>query len=571
MPATPLDGTLLVATAPTTFGGSPVPSFTGIVGVDPNLGTQSVVSTGSLFDLPTYITEDLSSGMLYVSDLYSFGSGAIIAVNPNLPSSSNASLITEGSFISGPNALALENGELYVANEGAGSAAGSGRVHYIVEVDPGTHSQLGIVSNGDNGTSTGGNTASTLNDTSTSDLAGPNDTQKPWRPNEWAGWSVKILSGTGAGEFATIVSNTATQLTISGAGPMLPPMPPRPTKSASSFRPAWPPAPATACTLRMNRATSAVIMGACLEGQMLTTGVQTIVSTNGFFNHPTDIALDSGNILVLNTEGTGGLFEVNPSTGGQTLLSSNLGINFADSVEVSETGTIFIGVVQYGPPFFASNTPGSVFDFSSGGTLTSDMNLSEVEGMRTYHAVASAPVATATAISSSSNPSLVGQSVTFTATVTAANGSTPTGSVQFTVNGTALGGPVTLNGSGVAVSTTTTTLPAGHNTVTASYTATGDFQNSSNTLTQTVNASTSTALSSSLNPSLVGQSVTFTATVTANNGTTPTGSVQFAVNGTALGGPVTLNGSGVAVSMADSSLPAGTQRSRPPIAPPASP
>ena len=164
--------------------------------------------------------------------------------------------------------------------------------------------------------------------------------------------------------------------------------------------------------------------------------------------------------------------------------------------------------------------------------------------------------ATATAISSS-NPSLVGQSVTFTATVTAANGSTPTGSVQFTVNGTALGGPATLNGSGVAVSTTTTTLPAGHNTVTASYTATGDFQNSSNTLTQTVNASTSTALSSSANPSLVGQSVTFTATVTANNGTTPTGSVQFAVDGTVLGSPVTLNGSGVAVSSADSSLSAG--------------
>ena len=63
----------------------------------------------------------------------------------------------------------------------------------------------------------------------------------------------------------------------------------------------------------------------------------------------------------------------------------------------------------------------------------------------------------------------VGQSVTFTATVTEADPDviTPTGSVIFTVDNVA-GSPVTLNGSGVATFTTSS-LTAGPHTVTAAY------------------------------------------------------------------------------------------------------
>jgi len=50
--------------------------------------------------------------------------------------------------------------------------------------------------------------------------------------------------------------------------------------------------------------------------------------------------------------------------------------------------------------------------------------------------------------------------------------------------------------------------------------------------------STTTALQSTLNPSTAGQSVTFTATVTQASGTaTPTGTVQFSVDGSAVGSP----------------------------------
>ncbi len=43
------------------------------------------------------------------------------------------------------------------------------------------------------------------------------DTTSAWTVNQWAGWTVNILSGTGNGQLATITSNTATTLTVSPA------------------------------------------------------------------------------------------------------------------------------------------------------------------------------------------------------------------------------------------------------------------------------------------------------------------------------------------------------------------
>jgi Concanavalin A-like lectin/glucanases superfamily/Bacterial Ig-like domain (group 3)/MBG domain (YGX type) len=90
--------------------------------------------------------------------------------------------------------------------------------------------------------------------------------------------------------------------------------------------------------------------------------------------------------------------------------------------------------------------------------------------------------------SNSSAGSTYGQSVIFTATVSANLSvfGTPTGSVQFLADGVNLGGPVTLS-SGTA-SVATATLSAGQHTVTAIYTSnTSDFAGSgANPLLQTV-------------------------------------------------------------------------------------
>src|SRR5207244_1120874 len=58
--------------------------------------------------------------------------------------------------------------------------------------------------------------------------------------------------------------------------------------------------------------------------------------------------------------------------------------------------------------------------------------------------------------------------------------------------------------------------------------------------TSTAAASTSTTLSSSVNPSTVGQSVTFTASVSASSGTASGGKVTFYDNGVQIGTPVNL-------------------------------
>ncbi|WP_220377868.1 beta strand repeat-containing protein, partial [Streptomyces inhibens] len=137
--------------------------------------------------------------------------------------------------------------------------------------------------------------------------------------------------------------------------------------------------------------------------------------------------------------------------------------------------------------------------------------------------------ATTTSVTSSPDPSVVGQPVTFTATVApvAPGAGTPTGVVVFAISG----GP-TLTGtlSGGTASVTTSALTAGSHTVTATYGGDANFATSSGADTQTVNqASTTTAVTTSPDPSVVGQSVTFTATVSpvAPGAGTPTGTVTF--------------------------------------------
>ncbi len=153
---------------------------------------------------------------------------------------------------------------------------------------------------------------------------------------------------------------------------------------------------------------------------------------------------------------------------------------------------------------------------------------------------------TSTTLSSPANPSTVGQSVTFTATVSGPRGAgTPSGSVSFDEGSTTLDSAA-LNAAGQATFTTSM-FALGSDFITAVYAATGSFLTSASApLAQVVNAvalqaATTTTLSSSANPSTVGQTVIFTATVApvTGIGSTPTGTVIFAIDGKA-DSPVTL-------------------------------
>jgi plastocyanin len=165
---------------------------------------------------------------------------------------------------------------------------------------------------------------------------------------------------------------------------------------------------------------------------------------------------------------------------------------------------------------------------------------------------AAAAGTTTTDLTSSANPSVVGDSVTLTATVT---GDAPTGSVTFEDAGTSLG---VVGLSGGVATLVVSTFTAGSHPLTATYSGDAGNEGSAGGLTQVVNAppnppaATTTALTSSANPSVVGQAVTLTATVT---GAAPTGSVTFAESGTTLG---TSNVTGGVATLMKSSWAAGS-------------
>src|SRR6266851_960958 len=122
---------------------------------------------------------------------------------------------------------------------------------------------------------------------------------------------------------------------------------------------------------------------------------------------------------------------------------------------------------------------------------------------------------TSTALASNLNPSTYGQSVMFTATVAPSSGTgTPTGTVTFKDSGTTLGTTGLIGGS---ASFSTANLSAGQHSITASYNGDSNYSSSgSSPYSQTVNqAGTTISVSSSNNPSTLGQNVMFTATVSA--------------------------------------------------------
>jgi sugar lactone lactonase YvrE len=143
-------------------------------------------------------------------------------------------------------------------------------------------------------------------------------------------------------------------------------------------------------------------------------------------------------------------------------------------------------------------------------------------------------------LTSSVNPSLVGQSTTFTLTVASTGGITPTGSVIFFSNGVQIGSSVALTPGGTA------SLPyaftaVGTYAITATFTSTNAQSGTAGPLSQVVGLPTAVVLTSSINPSLVNQSTNFTATITAV--ASPIGSVTFYNGATALGTvPVTVTG-----------------------------
>ena len=218
---------------------------------------------------------------------------------------------------------------------------------------------------------------------------------------------------------------------------------------------------------------------------------------------------------------------------GSTVVASGTVTNGRASIAVSSLPVRANSVT-------AEYTGGGGFASSSSTTLTQTVSRS----------------ATTTALASPLHPSTYGQAITFTATVSSAWRTPPNGeTVTFywietenESNGLYVLGTAPMTG-GIA-SLTTSSLQSGVFAISAAYLGDADFSGStSSSLQQAVDTSsqsaTRTALTSSLNPSIYGQKVTWTATVKTSGSTTPTGKVDFNWGDFYIG-TAALNSSGVA-------------------------
>lgn len=240
----------------------------------------------------------------------------------------------------------------------------------------------------------------------------------------------------------------------------------------------------------------------------------------------------------------------NPATKGAsvtftaTVTSSTAGsitgtVTFFDGATQIGTGTLSGGKATFATSTLTQGSHNITAQYGGNATFGQSVSSQVVEVIN-----AATLAATSTALASSLNPSTMGQSVTFTATVTSSTAGTITGTVTFFDGATQIG-TGTLSG-GVATFSTSALTQATHS-ITAQFGGDSNFATSASTaVSQVVNAATkattSTALSSSANPSTVGQNVTFTATATSGTAGTLTGTISFFDGATQLGTAVTISG-----------------------------
>jgi hypothetical protein len=174
--------------------------------------------------------------------------------------------------------------------------------------------------------------------------------------------------------------------------------------------------------------------------------------------------------------------------------------------------------------------------------------------------------ATATEVTSAHDPGLIGQTITYTATVavTMPGSGAPTGTASFSDDGNAVPGC-----QGLALSPApplVVTCPQAYDTtasqdVTVAYSGDANFAASAGAMTENVSpVSTTTTIVPSPAASTSGQSVTLTAAVSPTSGTAnPDGSVSFIFNGSPLGTSVVTTTDGVSsASMLLTTLPLGS-------------
>ncbi|MDY3559430.1 Ig-like domain repeat protein [Gemmata sp. JC673] len=307
-------------------------------------------------------------------------------------------------------------------------------------------------------------------------------------------------------------------------------------------------------------------------GRVSPGGTSANPNTVGTLTGTGNLTLSPGAVFAVNVDG--------PNAGAPTNGYDQYLVNSGGSVNLN--GATLQFNLGYAP---ALNTSFTLISVSGGGTVTGTFANLPTSGSTfvlndrvyaiTYGAtsvsVQLVALASTASLTSSPNPSLPGESVTFTATITpnASGDPVPVGNIQFYVNGVATGAPVPVTQVGstnaAAATFTTTLLPSGPNLVTATFTPTGGsaypafaLGNTAMQVTQLVTVPSTLTVTAQQGPITFGGTASFLAAVAQTGGQAPTGTFTFANAATgAVLAVVALDGTGRAV-FSTTALPAGT-------------
>ncbi len=270
-----------------------------------------------------------------------------------------------------------------------------------------------------------------------------------------------------------------------------------------------------------------------------------------------DVTFDANSTFVTEINGTtaGTQYDQLTVNGSANLGNATLLTSFGFNANVGDSFTLVTTTEGVTGTF--KNAQGVTLN--DGDTFVANDRVFQIDYTANNVAINMIAFATGVDLTSSANPSMFGNAVTFTATIQQPAGApAPGGTVTFTVDGNvvALNVPVVANMASVVVPNgmagNTQFLAGGTHSVVASYS--GDLANGyqpsiASLQQQVIAGATTTTLVGVPNPSSFGQDVTFTATVSPSSGTgpTPAGDVVFTdtTTGTVLG-TRTLNPSGQA-------------------------